>query len=78
LFPTQIQNLLQDRLGTFDIDREGNFRGQVVGIRNSADMATGRRRGSTAAYLPPADQRWMSTVMLSAFFYLSSFLAKKS
>jgi len=40
--PGSIHNLLQDRWGGFD--REGNFRGQVVGFCNCADMA---RKGVT-------------------------------
>ena len=40
--PSSIHNLLQDRCGSFD--REGNFRGQVVGVRNCAYMA---RKGVT-------------------------------
>ena len=42
LSPSSIQNILQDRRGSFD--RECNFRGQVVGVRNSANMS---RKGVT-------------------------------
>ena len=35
--PSSIHDLLQDRWGSFD--REGNFRNQIVGVGNRADMA---------------------------------------